>query len=125
LSVVKRLILAVAVTGACVAGPGSAVATGTGTVVPSTAQRTAILKAFGAPRAGWRCLTVRLAASDHRYATVRPPTSKGCLRWAFNGTNVLKRTSGNRWKVLFEGSAHACPLTRIPRQVQRDLRVCP
>jgi hypothetical protein len=119
---VKRLVLAVAMSGACVV-PASAVATGAGTVPPSPAQRSAILKAFGAPRAGWHCLTVRLAASDHRYATVRPPTSKACARWAFNGRNVLKRT-GTRWKVLFEGSAYACPLPRIPRQVQRDLRVC-
>jgi hypothetical protein len=101
------------------------VASKTRTVAPSAAQRAAILKAFGARRASWSCMTVRLAASNRSYATVHPSNSKSCRRWAFNGMNVLKHSSGTRWKVLFEGSAFACPLARIPRQVQRDLGVCP
>ncbi len=70
-------------------------------------------------------MAVRLAASNHSYASVQPSTSKRCQRCAFNGMNVLKRRSGDHWKVLFEGTAYACPQARIPRQVQRDLRVCP
>jgi hypothetical protein len=69
-------------------------------------------------------MSVRLAASNHNYARVRPLRSTSCVRWVFNGTNVVKRTSASHWKVLFEGSAYACPLARIPRQVQRDLGVC-
>jgi hypothetical protein len=69
-------------------------------------------------------MSVRLAASNRNYANVRPLRSTTCLRWKFNGMNVLKRTSASHWKVLFAGSAYACPLARIPRQVQRDLGVC-
>jgi hypothetical protein len=69
-------------------------------------------------------MSVRLAASNRNYASVRPLRSTSCLRWEFNGMNVLKRTYGSHWKVLFAGSAYACPLPRIPRQVQRDLGVC-
>jgi hypothetical protein len=69
-------------------------------------------------------MSVRLAASNHNYARVRPLRSTSCLRWEFNGINVLKRISDSHWKLLFEGSAYACPVARIPRQVQRDLGVC-
>lgn len=70
-------------------------------------------------------MTVRLAASNRAYATVRPLGAKGCVRWAFNGMNVIRWWRGRQWRVLLEGSAFACPLSRIPRQVQRDLGVCP
>ncbi len=96
-----------------------------GTVAPTTAQRAAILKAFGDPGAAAPCLIVRLAASDHNYATVRFRRTKGCQRWAFDGKNVIKRGKHGRWSIAFEGSAYGCPLPRIPLQVQRDLGVCP
>jgi hypothetical protein len=95
------------------------------TVAPTTAQRVAILKAFGDPGAPARCLTVGLAASNHGYATVRYRSGKGCLRWAFNGVNVLKKQRSGRWKGIFAASSYSCPRPRIPRAVQRDLGVCP
>jgi hypothetical protein len=95
------------------------------TVAPTTAERAAIIKAFGDPSAAGSCLTVRLAASNHAYGEVRPRLTQTCQRWAFNGTNVLKRGSAGRWNVLFEGSSYHCPVARIPRQVQHDLGVCP
>jgi hypothetical protein len=96
-----------------------------GTVAATPAQRVAIIKAFGDPRAAAPCLTVGLAASNHSYATVRFRNRKGCQRWAFNGKNILKRARHNSWSVVFEGSAYRCPLARIPLQVQRDLGACP
>jgi hypothetical protein len=95
------------------------------TVAPTSAQQAAIVKAFGAPRVAAPCLNVVLAASDHNYATVRFSARKGCLRWAFNGKNVLKRGGHDHWSVAFEGSAYRCPLARIPLLVQRQLEVCP
>jgi hypothetical protein len=118
-------VFAVVLCAICLAVPPGAVGSKAATVAPTAAQRSAILRAFGAPRAAWGCLTVRLAASNHRYASVRFLRFRRCERWAFNGVNVIKRKTDNRWKILFEGSAYACPLARIPRQVQRDLRVCP
>ena len=97
----------------------------TGTVAPTPAQRAAILKAFGDPGAPARCLSVGLAASNHTYATVRFHPRRGCARWGFNGVNVLQRTHSGVWKVRFEASSYSCPRPRIPRQVQRDLGICP
>jgi hypothetical protein len=94
------------------------------TVSATPAQKAAIIKAFGDPRAASSCLTVRLAASNHRYAIVRPRPGTRCLMWAFNGVNALKRVTANRWKIVFEGSSYPCPVAHIPRQVQRDLGIC-
>jgi hypothetical protein len=98
---------------------------GAATVAPTPAERSAIIHAFGDPAAAAPCLIVRLAASDRDYGDVRFRTTRSCQRWAFNGTNVLRRGSAGRWSVLFEGSSYPCPVPRIPRQVQRDLGVCP
>jgi hypothetical protein len=95
------------------------------TVAPTSAQRASVIKGFGDPGAAAPCLTVSLAVSNHNYATVRFRSTKGCLRWAFNGKNILRRGSHNHWSVVFEGSAYRCPLARIPGQVQRQLGVCP
>lgn len=117
-------IAALTLTGAVAA---SALASGPAlrTVAPTSAQRAAILKAFGDPGAPARCLFVGLAASDHAYATVRfRRPARGCTRWAFNGVNVLRHQRGGRWKVIFEASAYSCPRRSIPRQVQRDLGIC-
>lgn len=95
------------------------------TVAPTRAQRAAILKAFGDPGAPARCLAVGLAASNHAYATVRYHPRTGCARWGFNGVNVIKKQRAGGWKAVFEGSSYSCPRPRIPRQVQRDLGVCP
>jgi hypothetical protein len=94
------------------------------TVSPTPAQKAAIIKAFGDPKAASSCLIVRLASSNHNYADVRFRTVKSCQKWAFNGVNALKQGKGNRWKVAFEGSSYRCPLAHIPRQVQRDLGIC-
>ena len=94
------------------------------TVSPRPAQKAAIIKAFGDPKAASSCLTVRLAASNHNYATVRFRTVRSCQKWAFNGVNALKRVNDNNWKVVFEGSAYHCPVAHIPRPVQRDLGIC-
>jgi hypothetical protein len=128
---VKGFVCAVVVVGLCLVAPAAVPAYLVGpapkasTVAPSRQQRAAILRAFGLPHAGWPCMTVRLAASNRAYGTVRPLGAKSCARWAFNGMNVIRWWRGSQWRVLFEGSAFACPLSRIPRQVQRDLRVCP
>ncbi len=95
------------------------------TVAPSAGERSAIIRAFGDPAAAAPCLIVRLAASDRGYGDVRARATQHCLRWAFDGTNVLKRGRAGRWTVQFEGSSYHCPLPRIPRAVQRDLGVCP
>jgi hypothetical protein len=95
------------------------------TVAPTYGQRVAIVRAFGDPASAVPCLIVRLAASNHSYATVLFRGTKGCMRWAFNGKNILKRGNHGRWNVAFEGSAYGCPLARIPGQVQRQLGVCP
>jgi len=95
------------------------------TVAPTSAQRAAIIKGFGDPGTAAPCLIVALAASNHGYATVRFRSAKSCLRWAFDGKNILKRASHNHWSVAFEGSAYRCPLARIPGLVQRQLGVCP
>ncbi len=107
--------------------PVSALAAGSdpSTVAPTSSQRAAIIKAFGDPSAASPCLKVQLAASNRAYATVRPKLTKACQRWAFNGTNIVKRVRGNRWKVAFEGSSYRCPRPAIPRQVQHQLGVCP
>ena len=52
-------------------------------------------------------------------------TTKSCRRWAFNGLNIYKRGKNNHWKIVGGGNAYRCPLPRIPRQVPRDLGVCP
>lgn len=95
------------------------------TAAPSAAQRAAIILAFGDPPAAGPCLIVKLAASNHRYATVRPRRARSCARWAFNGVNVLKRTKPRHWRVVFEASAFRCPVPAIPRRVQRDFGFCP
>ena len=100
---------------------GSAAA---GTVAPTAAQRAAIVKGFGDPKAASPCLTVRLAASDHHWASVQPKLTHSCLRYAFDGVNALEQVSTSRWKVVFEGSSYRCPVAHVPRQVQRDLRIC-
>jgi hypothetical protein len=94
------------------------------TVSPTPAQKAAVVKAFGDPSSAGSCLRVRLAASNHNYATVRPRAVTSCQKWAFNGVNALKRVRDNHWKVVFEGSAYRCPVAHIPRQVQRDLGIC-
>lgn len=94
------------------------------TVSPTSAQKAAIIKAFGDPKSASSCLRVRLAASNHDYATVRPRTVRRCQRWAFDGVNALKRVRDNRWRIVFEGSAYRCPVAHIPRRVQRDLGIC-
>jgi hypothetical protein len=127
----KGFVCAAVVVGLCLVAPAAvpaylvAPAPKPSTVAPSRQQRSAILKAFGAPQAGWSCMTVGIAASNRAYATVHLLGAKHCVRWAFNGMNVIRWWRGRQWRVLFEGSAFACPLSRIPRQVQRDLRVCP
>ena len=94
------------------------------TVSPTPAQKAAIIKAFGDPKAASSCLTVGLATSNHNYAAIRSRTVTRCQKWAFNGVNALKRVKDNYWKVVFEGSAYHCPVAHIPRQVQRDLGIC-
>jgi hypothetical protein len=94
------------------------------TVSPTAAEKAAIIKAFGDPKSASPCLTVRLAASDQDYATVRYRIVRSCRKWAFNGVNALRRGKAERWKPVFEGSDYRCPLAHIPRQVQRDLGIC-
>jgi hypothetical protein len=113
------IVLAVA---AAIAVPAAALAA---TVAPTPAQKASVIKAFGDPRSASSCLTVRLAASNHNYASLRFRTVKRCQKWAFNGVNAFKRVRGRRWKVVFEGSAYRCPVAHIPRRVQRDLGICP
>jgi hypothetical protein len=113
-------LIALAVAAAIVL-PAIAVAA---TVSPTPVQKAAIVKAFGDPKSAISCLTVRLAASNHNYATVRFRTGRSCRKWAFNGVNALKRAKGRHWKIAFEGSAYRCPVAHIPRQVQRDLGIC-
>jgi len=95
------------------------------TTAPTSAQRAGVLKAFGDPKAAWPCLTVRVAAADHRFATVRFRRGSSCARWAFDGVNIAERGSAGVWKMAFEGSSFHCPLPRIPHVVQRQLGVCP
>jgi hypothetical protein len=116
----RRALIGLMLTGAIVF-PALAVGA---TVSATPAQKAAIIKAFGDPKAASSCLTVRLAASNHNYADVRVRTVTSCQKWAFDGVNALKRVRGNRWKVAFEGSAYRCPVAHIPRQVQRDLGIC-
>jgi hypothetical protein len=97
---------------------------GDATVAPTPAQKAAIIKAFGDPKSASSCLTVRLAASNHSYASVRPRQVNSCLRWAFDGLNALKRVRDDHWRVVFEGSDYRCPVADIPKQVQRDLDIC-
>src|SRR5579863_9924856 len=93
---VKRLM---AFLGVLSLGLVLASAAGAATVAPTTAERAAIIKAFGDPPAAGSCLIVALAASNHAYGDVRPRLTQTCGRWAFNGTNVLKRAAGGRWSV--------------------------
>jgi hypothetical protein len=100
-----------------------------GSVTATATERAAILKAWAAGTTLSRqhdgCLVVRLAASNHAYATVRFRRNRSCeRRWAFNGVNVEKRGRGDRWAVAFEGSAYRCPVARIPREVQREFGIC-
>jgi hypothetical protein len=118
---IPTVIALTAVTAGLVLASGAAGAT----TAPTAAERPAIIHAFGDPASAAPCLVVRLAASDPDYADVRFRTTQGCQRWAFNGTNVLERSRSGHWKVAFEGSSYPCPVPHIPRQVQRDLGVCP
>jgi hypothetical protein len=54
--------------------------------------------------------------------TVRPHTNRACTKYEFNG---VKDTSDNHWKQVFAGSSYRCFHPNIPRQVQRDLAICP
>ena len=95
------------------------------TVAPTSAERTRVLTAFGDPPVAWSCLSVRIAAADHRFATVRLRRVARCEHWAFDGVNVAERHAGGDWVMAFEGSSYHCPIARIPRPVQRELGVCP
>jgi hypothetical protein len=121
----RRLVLAVLAIAVVVPATAVGSTAQPQTVAPTSAQRVAIVKAFGDPGSAAPCLIVRLAASNHNYATVLFRGRRGCTRWAFNGKNILKRGDHGRWRVAFEGSAYGCPLTRIPAPVQRQLGVCP
>jgi hypothetical protein len=118
-------MLAVTTLGLAGLPPALALGATAKTIAPTPAERAAILKAFGDPAAADSCLVVRLAASNPDYGTVRFRHVSRCTRWAFNGVNVLKRRTDDHWKVVFEGSSFSCPVARIPRQVQRDLGICP
>jgi hypothetical protein len=119
----RRLVLAsVAI---AVAVPAIALASGK-TFPPTDAQRAAILKAFGShSKAQSNCMNVLLAASNHKYATVRPHFNHTCTQYEFNGTNAYKNTSDDHWEQVFAGSSYKCFRPNIPRQVQRDLGICP
>jgi hypothetical protein len=119
--------LGIVAVGIAVIAPAGALGAGTkpATVAPTSAERAAILKAFGDPAAAAPCLIARLAVSNHNYGTVRFRAKKSCRQWAFDGKNVFKRGKHDHWSSAFEGSSYRCPLPRIPRQVQRDLGVCP
>jgi len=119
--IARRALLALLVVAAV---PAGVLAAKLHTVAPTRAQRAAIIKAFGDPPAAAPCLIVGLAASNHNWARLRPRHKSACHRWAFNGVNAIKRTHDNHWKVVFEGSAYGCPVSRIPRSVQRDLGIC-
>ncbi len=96
------------------------------TFPPTDAQRTAILKAFGSrSRAQSNCMVVVLAASNHNWGSVRPHFNHACTKYEFNGVNAFKRVSDNTWKQKFAGSSYKCFRPNIPRQVQRDLAICP
>jgi hypothetical protein len=112
-------VAAAATIGALASGAAAA------TVAPTPAERSAMIRAFGDPASAAPCLIVRLAASNRDYGEVRPRLTQSCSRYAFNGVNVLERTAGGRWRVLFEGSSYPCPVARVPRAVQHDLGVCP
>jgi hypothetical protein len=114
------------VTGNCDSGTLTWTAAASGATVEPTAQdRAQILASFGDPPAAARCLTIGLAASDHSYATVVYDSgSASCVRYGFNGLNILRDTGGS-WRAVFEASAYACPVAHVPRSVQRDLGVCP
>jgi hypothetical protein len=115
------------VTGDCDTGTLAWVARVSGaTGTPTPGDTTRIVAAFGDPAAATGCLAVRLSASDPSYATIafRSSPSK-CLRWAFNGVNVLEQGASGTWRVVFEGSAYACPIAHVPESVQGDLGVCP
>jgi hypothetical protein len=117
--------LAVALIAAALVVPALALAAGK-TFPATDAQRAAILKAFGSrSRAQANCLVTLLAASNHNYGTVRAHPNQACAKYDFNGTNVFKRVRDNTWKQVFAGSSYKCPRPNIPRQVQRDLAVCP
>jgi hypothetical protein len=112
-------------TAAALVVPALALAAGK-TFPPTDAQRAAILKAFGSrSTAQSNCLVALLAASNHNYGTVRAHVNRACTKYQFNGVNVFKRTTGNHWKQVFAGSSYKCPRPNLPRQVQRDLAVCP
>jgi hypothetical protein len=117
------LLLALAVTVICAAAYG---ATGLRIVQPTAKQRAQILAGFGDPGAPARCLSVVLAASNQAYATVRFTGihSNSCIKWGFNGQNVLLE-SGGRWRPVFEASAFPCPVAHVPAAVQHDLGICP
>ena len=117
--------LAVALIAAALVVPALALAAGK-SFPPTDAQRAAILKAFGSrSKAQSNCMIVLLAASNHKYGTVRPHVNHACTKYEFNGVNVFKNTSGDHWKSVFAGSSYKCFLPNIPRQVQKDLAVCP
>jgi hypothetical protein len=106
--------------------PAIALASAGKTFPPTEPQRAAILKAWGShSRAESDCMVVVLAASNHNYGTVRPHVNRACTKYAFDGKNVIKRTTDNHWKQIFASSSYKCWLPKIPHQVQRDLAVCP
>lgn len=121
--ILRRVAIGLAVIAALF--PTGALAAAGKTTAPTKAERAAILEAFGDPAAASPCLNVRIAASNHKYGTVRFRTATACRRWAFNGVNVFKRAKHNHWRLVFAASAYKCPLARFPRSVQRDLGVCP
>jgi hypothetical protein len=120
----RRLILALVAIALTV--PAIAFGSPGRTFPPTDAQRAAILKAFGShSKAQSNCMVVLLAASNHNYGTVRPHHNQACTKYDFNGVNVFHRVRDNTWKQVFAASSYKCPRQNLPRQVQRDLAICP
>jgi hypothetical protein len=85
------------------------------TVSATPAQKAAIIKAFGDPRAASSCLTVRLAASNHRYAIVRPRPATRCLMWAFKWCERSEACHGQPVEDRVRGQLVSLPAGAHPK----------
>jgi hypothetical protein len=72
-----------------------------------------------------RCVPVRVTIStvDPRFALAEPlwHNSGGCLRYAANGEDIVRRDAHGVWRIVFRGSDPPACHGNVPAAVTRDL----
>jgi hypothetical protein len=80
-----------------------------------------IASAYGYPL---RCLSITRSADYPQYARADFDRLQACGRYDWTAVAVFRRERGT-WHAVVKASNYICPLTGLPRAVQRALLVCP